>query len=337
MAERMLAARVMSRGEIRILPADKPELSPDHAVIRPMILSICGSDLHRLCCLPDEDYPLAPGTSGHEMIGVVEAVDAPGSEIKAGEVVLALAPKDNAMAEYFLAAREDILPVPQGCELESMLMAQQLGSVIHDCKRLPNLIGKDAAVIGQGSAGLFFDFMLRRLGAQRVIGIDLELARVLAAKKFGATHGVQVPSTDAYEAVMEITDGRLVDLVVEAAGESDAINLAPKLVKVYGQLLFFGVPRLRTFSFDFYTFFRKYCHTNSISGTAKEPGRVSVRSALNVIADGEIDVSSMITHRFPFEQVREAYELVRTRTDGVIKVIIEMPWYRKQHENNLIG
>ena len=337
MAKKMFAAQVVSRGEIEIITTRKPELLPDHAVVRSMILSVCGSDLHRLLCLPEEDYPLVPGTSGHEMIGIVEAVDAPGSEIRTGDVVIALAPNDNAMAEYFLAAREDILPIPEGSDVERMLMAQQLGTVIHACKRLPDLTGKDAAVIGQGSAGLFFDFMLRRLGVQRVIGIDLEPARIGAAKKFGATHGVHVSSTDAYEAVMKITDGQLVDLVVEAAGESDAINLTPKLVKVYGQLLFFGVPRLRTFSFDFYTFFRKYCYTNSISGTAKEPGRVSVRSALNVIAGGEIDVRSMITHRFPFEQVREAYELVRTRTDGVIKVIIEMPWYRKQHENNLIG
>jgi L-iditol 2-dehydrogenase len=268
------------------------------------------------------------------MIGIVEAVDAPGSEIRIGDVVLALAPNDNAMAEYFLAAREEVLPIPEGSDVECMLMSQQLGTVIHACKRLPNLIGKDAAVIGQGSAGLFFDFMLRRLGARRVIGLDLESARVLAAKKFGATHSVQVSSIDAYEAVMESTAGRLVDLVVEAAGESDAINLAPKLVKVYGQLLFFGVPRLRSFPFDFYTFFRKYCSTNSISGTAKEPGRVSVRAALSVIASGEVDVSTMITHRFPFERVNEAYELARTRTDGVIKVIIEMPWYQKQHENN---
>ena len=330
----MRAAQIVSQGETKIISTRKLDLLPGHAVIRPMILSVCGSDLHRLYCLPEEDYPLEPGTSGHEMIGIVETVDAPGSEIRTGDVVLALAPNDNAMAEFFLAAREDVLPIPEGSDIECMLMAQQLGTVIHACKRLPNLIGKDAAVIGQGSSGLFFDFMLRRLGARRVIGLDLESARVLAAKKFGATHGVQVSSTDAYEAVMEITAGRLVDLVVEAAGESDAINLAPKLVKVDGQLLFFGVPRLRTFSFDFYTFFRKYCHTNSISGTAKEPGRVSVRSALNIIAGGEVDVRPMITHRFPFEQVSEAYELASTRTDGVIKVIIEMPGYRKQPENN---
>jgi threonine dehydrogenase-like Zn-dependent dehydrogenase len=334
MAQRMLAAQVMSRDEIRIITTGKPELLPGHAVVRSMILSICGSDLHRLCCLADEDYPLAPGTSGHEMIGIVEAVDAPGSQIKIGDVVLALAPKDNAMAEYFLAAREDILPIPEGTDIESMLMAQQLGTVIHACKRLPNLTGAEAAVIGQGSAGLFFDFMLRRLGAQRVIALDLESARLVAANSFGATHGVHVPSTDAYEAVMEITDGQLVDLVVEAAGESDAINLTPKLVKTYGHLLFFGVPRLRTFPFDFYTFFRKYCSTASISGTAKEPGRVSVRSALNIIAAGKIDVRPMITHRFPFEQVREAYELAKTRRDGVIKVVIEMPWYRKQLDND---
>jgi L-iditol 2-dehydrogenase len=329
----MLAAQVVSRGEINIISAKKPDALPGYALVRTMILSICGSDLHRLYYLPDDEYPLVPGTTGHEMIGVVEAVDTPGSKVTVGDVVLALAPNDNAMAEYFLAATEDILPIPEGSELERMLMAQQLGTVIHACKRLPDLTGKDAAVIGQGSAGLFLDFMLRRLGMKRVIALDLEEARIVAARKFGATNTVHVPSADPYQAIIDITDGQLVDLVVEAAGEPDAINLTPKLARIYGHLLFFGVPRLRTFPFDFYTFFRKYCSTTSISGTAKEPGRVSVRSALNMIAAGEVDVAPMITHRFPFERVREAYELARTRRDGVIKIIVEMPWYQQRYEH----
>ena len=92
-------------------------------------------------------------------------------------------------------------------------------------------------------------------------------------------------------------------------------------------MLYFGIPRSTTFEFDFWMFFRKYCHTTTSADSAFEPGRKSFWQALDLIAEGVIDVSLMLTHRFPFERVLEAYELARTREDRVIKVAIEMPGY----------
>ena len=206
-------------------------------------------------------------------------------------------------------------------------MAQQMGTVIYACRRLPNMVGRDAVVIGQGPAGLFFSAMLRRMGASRVVGLDVKETRAIAAPKFGATHSVNNAERDALQAVSEITDGTLVDLVVEAAGEVDAINLAARLVRIGGHLLYFGLPRMATFNFEFWTFFRKYCYANASGAAAYDPRRASFRQALDWIAQEEIEVSPMLTHRFPFERVMEAYELVRTRDDGVIKAVVEMPGY----------
>jgi threonine dehydrogenase-like Zn-dependent dehydrogenase len=167
------------------------------------------------------------------------------------------------------------------------------------------------------------------MGAERVIGLDVVEARVAAGLKFGATHVVNNAQVEALEAVLEITDGRLADVVVEAAGDVAATNLALQLVKVGGHLLFFGVPKAPTFNFDFLTLFLKYCHTTSAGGAASEAGRTSFRAALDLIARGVIDVSPMLTHRFSFERVMETYELARTREDGVIKVVIEMPGYQQ--------
>ena len=61
------------------------------------------------------------------------------------------------------------------------------------------------------------------------------------------------------------------------------------------------------------------------SDAMADPRRESFWQALDLIARGEIDVSPMLTHRFPFERLGEAYELARTRDDGAIKVVIEMP------------
>lgn len=278
---------------------------------------------------PKEEYPFPVGTSGHEMVGVVEEIDGPHSGIEVGDVALVLAPRHRAMAEFYVASTDDVLVLPEGPPVEHLLMAQQLGTVVHACKRLPNVVGKDAVVIGQGSAGLFFDAMLRRMGARRVIGLDVKPARVEAGLWSGATSTLNTATVDACEAVEEITDGQMADLVVEAAGEVETINLAARLVRERGQLLYFGIAREDGFSFDYWAFFRKYCDTITSGEAMFEPERASFWQALDLIARGEIDVSWMVTQRFPFERLREAYELAKTREDGAIKVVVQMPAYRQ--------
>jgi threonine dehydrogenase-like Zn-dependent dehydrogenase len=162
------------------------------------------------------------------------------------------------------------------------------------------------------------------MGARQVFSMDLRAARVATAPAFGASRAIDNSQEDPEAIIAELTGGEMADLVVEAAGEVNAINLAPSLVKTGGQILFFGVPRAHVFPFDFWTFFRKYCHTTSSGGAPFEPGRQSFRMAVDLIASGEIDVRPLITHRFRFREVMEAYELARTGADGAIKVVIEM-------------
>ena len=324
----MRAVQVVSPGKAVFVEAPIPQMAPGKALVRTLLLSLCGSDVHMLHYHPPEEYPFGVGSSGHEMVGVVEAIDAPEAGVKVGDVALVLAPEQQAMSEYYLADVENVLVLPPGRPLEHFLMAQQLGTVIYACRRLPNVVGMDAVVIGQGSAGLFFDAMLRRMGARQIIGLDVQEARVAAGLKFGATHTFNDALVDPLEQIKKLTGGKLADVVIEAVGEIEAINLAPDLVKVGGHVLYFGVPRgPHVIEFNFWNLFRKYCHTTSSGGSALEPGRASFRMALDLIVGGEIDVAPMITHRFSFDQVMEAYELARTRGDGVIKIVIEMPGY----------
>jgi L-iditol 2-dehydrogenase len=321
----MRAVQVMAPGQAEFIQMPRPTLRPGYALVRTRRLSLCGSDIKWLYHHPPEKYPLAPGTTGHEMVGVVEAVDAPDSALKPGDVALTLAPDHRAMAEYYLAPVSDVLVLPPGKPIEHLLQAQQLGTVIYACKWLPNLVGKDVAVIGQGSAGLYFDFMLRRMGARRVIALDVQDFRLKASPLYGATHTVHNAVTDPVQAVADITGGRMVDVVVEAAGEVDAIRLAVELARPFGFLLYFGVPRANNFPFPFERFFFKRLGAQAVVGAGEDPGHNVTRLALELIASGEIDLTPILTHRFPFERVMEAYELQRTRDEGAIKIVIEMP------------
>ena len=321
----MHAMQCLAPGKPIFIETPKPELKPGHALVKTMLVSLCGSDVHMVYYEPPHIYPLGPGTSGHEMIGVVEAVDAPGCGFAPGDVALTLAPYHQAMAEYYLAPVEHVLVLPKGKPLDQLLMAQQLGTVIYACQRLPSLIGKRVAIIGLGSAGLFFAAMCRRLGAEQVIAMDIMQHRVAVAAHFGATHAINNAQVDPLQAVAEITGGKLADVVIEAAGEAETINLAPALVKTYGHILFFRHPARYGFTFDYETFFRKYATTTSIAGAAFEPGEKSSWLALDLVASGAIDVTPLLTHRLPFDRVPQAYELARDRSDGAIKVVIDMP------------
>ena len=321
----MKAVQVVARGTAKFVDAPVPEMKPRHVLVRTRRLSLCGSDIQMLHHAADSAYPFPPGTTGHEMVGFVEALDAPGSGLKVGDAVLALAPGHRAMAEYYLAPVEHVIPLPSGMPLELLLQAQQYGTVLFGCQRLPNLIGKTVAIIGQGSAGLFYDFQLRRMGALRVIALDIDASRLERSKKFGATHTIHNAAVEPMDAIRQITGGELADVVVEAAGEVASINLAIDLVRACGDILFFGYPRGQTIAFNFDNLFHKCCHAHTIVGSSVEANQTSTRIALDVIASGQLDVSQLITHRVPFADVIDAYELHRTRGDKCLKIVIEMP------------
>lgn len=324
----MRAAHIVAPGKVEMVETPKPAPGPGEVLVRPLLEALCGSDIRGVYYTPEEEYPMPIGRAGHEVIGVVEEVNEPGPGVSVGDIALTLVPGECGMCEYFVAPGGYLIPLPGGCPLEHLLMAQQLGTVFFSCKRLRSVVGQNVVVIGQGSAGLFWDIMLRRMGADTVIALDLKDARLATALKFGATHTVNNAQTPALEGVAKILDGKLADLVIEAAGEPDTINLAATLVKERGRLMYFGIPRgPHRFEFDFWELFRKYCDTITNAEVGGEPGLVSFKSALNLIASGEIDVSAMITHRFPFERIFEAYELARTRDDGAVKIIVEMPGY----------
>ena len=192
----MRAVQVVARGQAEFVEMAEPDLQPGHVLIRTSHLSLCGSDIQMLHYAAEASYPFPPGTTGHEMVGVVEAVGDGASPFAVGDRVLALAPGHLAMCECFLAPFEHVVPLPNGLTMEILLQAQQLGTVLYASRRLPDITGKNVAVIGQGSAGLWFNFHLRRLGAKRVVAIDIEQFRLARSKAFGATHVINNSEAD---------------------------------------------------------------------------------------------------------------------------------------------
>ena len=319
----MKALRVLSRGKAEFVEADQPELEPGYAIVKPRLLGLCGSDIWLMDYGPEERFPLPVGTTGHEVIAEVIAMDGSHDSVKVGDLTLALAPDHCGMAEYYKAPISNLLPLPSKKSIEDYLMAQQLGTVIYACRFVPPFIGKTVAIIGQGSAGLWFNVVSKRLGARKVIAFDHHEHRMALSHYYGADHVLNGADQDATEKFRELNAGEHADIVIEAAGRESAINLAVQLPKDNeGFYLQFGLPR-EPLTVDFGTLFWRRFTLKSMVHAAREPSHSSTLHALDLI-DQEIDVSKVITHRLPFDRVHEAFDLQRTASDGAVKTIVEI-------------
>ena len=297
-------------------------MESDSVLVKTLAGSICGSDLHVVYMGWNMgDFPLTPGVPGHEGVGVV--VDEGRSDFSRGDLVLTVPSIFTArvFAEYQAIDANYLLRLPEGPPMDHLLMAQQLGTVVFGCDRLPPVEGKTVAIIGQGSVGLFHAFMLKRMGAARVIAIEPNATRREAGRRMGTDEAIDVTGQAATEAVLDLTRGEGADLVIEAVGSVPTLNQALNIVRDEGHVCAFGLPESsEPVAFEWDTFFRRRITMNAVFGAQDVPGLPDFKAALTMIAEGEIDVAPLTTHRFPLERIQEAMELAHNPSGGALKV-----------------
>ena len=325
----MKAARWVDLGRMECEDAPVPSVADGQILLRTAYASICGSDLHEVY-LSTPSRPGIVGYPGHESVGEVVESRCPGFE--PGDRVLTVphAADGRCLAEYQALPGSACIPLPATAPLSHLLMAQQLGTVIYALRTHPlDLVGKDAAVIGQGSAGAFFTFLLKRAGAARVLVSDKSPARLAYSRKLGADLTVDVGTWDAgagdfLAAVMAATGGRGAGVVVEAVGSRETFPLSVELAAPGATVVWFGLPEgTDDYPLSFHQFFRRALTAYSNFGAQGEPGLESFRYAVRLIADGAIDVSPLLTHMLPIERIDEAFRIAHNRTDNALKVSIK--------------
>jgi L-iditol 2-dehydrogenase len=318
------AARWVDLGRVVCEDAPVPSVADGEILIRTAYASICGSDLHGVF-RGAPSQPAPPGAPGHESVGEVVESRCPGFE--PGDYVLTVpfASDGRCLAEFQALPGAACIRLSPTLPLSQLLMAQQLGTVIYALRsHALDVVGKDVVVIGQGSAGAFFTFLLKRAGAGRVLASDKSPARLAYARQLGADLAVDVNETDFRSAVMEATGGRGGGLVVEAVGSRETFPLSVELAEPEAIVIWFGLPEDRgDYTFSFHEFFRRRLTAHTKFGAQGEPGLESFRYALRLIAEGEIDVTPLLSHMLPIERVDEAFRMAYDRSDNALKVSIK--------------
>lgn len=318
----MKAAQIAARGRIELVDVDELRMPlKDEVIVTAETGCLCGSDIP-FFSEPQPSYPLPPGLSLHEIVGRVTASGSASFSI--GDRVLAMPPGLLGCAERLRLAADRLVPIDEALSNEAAVLSQPMATVLSALSTVPNVVGGTVAVVGQGPIGLLFDACLSHLGAARVIGIDVRESRVRHACEFGATDvcvSREPAGRDAIAQVADITRGAMADFVVEAVGhEEQQFNLAAALARDKGRVLFFGIPPEHVDGIAFEAVVRK---SLVIHTSVPDDLRPFVSIAQRAIKQGRIDPSRLITHRFPFANIQQAFETYRDRRDGALKVIIE--------------
>jgi L-iditol 2-dehydrogenase len=269
-------------------------------------------------------FPLPPGYPGHE--GVGEVIDPGNTDFDTKELVLTVPNiwKSQAFAEYQLIDPKYLIKLPADLPISHLLMAQQLGTVVYGCKQLPSVIGKTVVVIGQGSVGLFHNFMLKQLGADKIITIEPIPERRIAGEKMGINESIDLTGDPATKAVLDLTNGQGADITIEAVGSTETLNQSIKVTKPLGRIAAFGLPTTMEYvPFDWNNFFRKKLTMHSVHGSQDEPGLPDFHEALDLIVNGKIDMSQFLTHKFHISEIQKAFDLANSKKDGAIKITID--------------
>ncbi|MFL1491143.1 NAD(P)-dependent alcohol dehydrogenase [Pseudomonas antarctica] len=342
----------------RIVLEDKPipDVGPLDALVRITTTTICGTDVHIL----RGDYPVAKGlTVGHEPVGVIERLGAQVRGFVEGQRVIAgaITPSgqsyaclcgcgsqdgpdtrhgfraaggwkfgntlDGCQAEYVLVpdALANLCPIPDGLSDEQVLMCPDIISTgFCGAERGEVSIGDTVAVFALGPIGLCAVAGARLKGASMIIGVDGVTERMGVARRLGATHLIDFKKGNVVEQIMALTDGRGVDVAIEALGTQGTFESALRVLRPGGRVSSLGV-----YSSDLripYDAFGAGLGDYSIVSTLCPGGKERMRRLMAVVASGAVDLSPLVTHRFKLNDIEAAYELFAHQRDGVIKVAI---------------
>ena len=177
--------------------------------------------------------------------------------------------------------------------------------------------GKKVGILGFGPIGMSVLLPAMAMGAGEVYVTDKIDGRLQVARKSGASMTANPEREDVVEKIgKEVPE--LLDVVFECCGQQDALDNAVGLLKPGGKLMIIGIPE-----FDRWSLPADESRHKELCIQHVRRQNEAVQPALDMMADGRISVSEMVTHRFSFERSKEAFDLVAAYGDGVMKAMID--------------
>lgn len=333
----MIVARLHATGDLRVAAEPEPgDAPPGWSLLAVTSVGLCGSDLHwftdggigenRI------EHPVVPG---HEFAAVAVTGPRAGQRVAVDPAIPCescetcrmghqnLCPTvrfaghgtlDGALQEHLLWPDHLLHPLPDDLSDDAGALLEPLGVAIHAVGVSHLRPGADALVVGGGPIGVLTAQVARRSGARRVFVVEPLAHRRATALRCGAD-AVFTPD-HAAEAVLDRTDGRGVDVVIEMAGTDVAIATAVAASRPGGRIALGGIPSQDTSSFPAASARRKgltFAMVRRMNGTYPRA---------MALAAGGVDLDSLVTQRYPLVEAAKAFDVAAERHGDKVVVAV---------------
>ena len=321
---RMMAAVLVSPGRFEIREVDLPKPGPRQVRVRLEGCGACESDLSPWDERHGFDFPLLPGAPGHEGWGRIDAVGSEVAGLEPGERVGFLSRR--AFAQYDLADSNALVRLPESLE-ERPFPTEPLAGAMNVFRRSLIEPGNTVAIVGIGFLGALLT-QLAALAEATVIAIGRRPYALRIAEEFGALHTLAVENpenrADAIESVRQLTGGALCDIVIEATGTPQPLNLAAELTRGRGRLVVAGSHRDAPRQIDMRLWNERGLDVINAHEQSPAIFLEGMREAVNTVKSGLLTPARLYTDRLPLEQIGVALQLCTERPAGFMKALLQM-------------
>ena len=342
-------------GQIGLDEVPLPEAGPSEAVVRVSLTTICGSDVH----IMREEWPVARGrVLGHEAVGTIHELGQGIEGFQVGQRVLvpAITPcgscfyclkgqwaqcaghddrwvmgggwrlgnsVDGCQAEYFRVpyAQANMAPIPDALSDRQVVLLADIASTGFSAAEKAGLgLGDTVAIFAQGPIGLCASMGARLKGAGLIIAVDSVPSRLEMARRLGADVVLNFEAVDVVAEIRRLTQGRGVDVAIEALGSPATFSNGLKVLRPGGTLSSLGL-----YSHDLTIPPSDYVGglgDQTIVNTLCPGGRQRMEALMRLVENRRIDLTPLLTHTFTMAQLPEAYDLFSQQLDGVLKVAV---------------
>jgi len=345
----MHAAVYRGVNDVRIETVPVPEIGAGEVLIRVHTCGICGTDLKKI----HTGSHTAPRIFGHETSGVIAAIGAEVRGFTVGDRVMVFhhipcgkcfycqrkvfaqcpvykkvgctagfEPSGGGFAEYVCVmdwiVRRGLVKIPDGVSFEQAAFVEPVNTCLKGVEALRLQPGETVLVIGQGPIGIILGSLARRAGA-RVIVSDLYKQRLTISKAHQLSETIDASKGDVVREVSALTEGRGADAVMLAVGGNSLIRTAMEAVRYGGRVMLFAQTARGDATIDP----AAVCvDEKTLLGSYSASVELQDESA-RLVFDGEIDLQSLISHRFPLSEAVEALHLASNPKPDSMKIVIQ--------------
>jgi L-iditol 2-dehydrogenase len=321
-------------------------INPNDVKIRMSVVGICGSDIHYYTQgqigSQVVEYPFAVG---HEGAGFVVETGKDVKRVIPGDII-AIDPAmpcwecdqclagrhhtcrnlkflgcpgqaEGCLMEYIMMPEESCFPLTGRLTPDHGSISEPLAIGVYAVNKSGGVKGLDVGILGYGPIGMSVMLSAKAEGAGSFTVTDKIQPRLALALKEGAS-SLFNPLEEDFTAMIIQHHPLGLDVVFECCGQQEAFNQAIDVLKPGGRLVVVGIPEFDQWSMDVELTRRKEISLQFIRRQVD-----CVEEALGMMENGKIDISNMVTHRFPFEKTKEAFDLVAAYSDGVMKAMID--------------